>query len=262
MNLLHISDLHGRTCWKKPVKQFIAAQPDNQWTITFGGDYVDSFTYKGPEQLDNLTDVILLKRQYPDNVVLLLGNHDFQYALFNHNSPSSYYRCSGFQPLMAPAFYALFHDHKDYFQIAYEVAAEHTTYLFVHAGVQLDWLQHNQVLFDTTATLIQATRISDVLNALLLTKRGQDALYEVSRVNGGYHAFDGPLWVRPGQLSKSVLPGYTQVVGHTPLTKGIVRAIHTEESGEHTGQQTGVILTDCLHDGAKSDQNEFLTLEL
>ena len=256
MKLFCVPDLHGRTCWKQPVQEFIDQQDDDQWRVVFLGDFVDSFHIKGPAQLDNLTDVILFKRQYMDNVVLLLGNHCYQYFFFGAANYGGY-QCSGYQPRMAPAFYALFHDHKDYFQIAYEVAAEHTIYLFVHAGVQLDWVQKNQGLIDSTANLIQAEKLSDILNALLQSKRGQDALYQVSRVNGGYHPFDGPLWVRPVQLSKSVLPGYIQVVGHTPLTKGIIRAIHTEESG----RQTGVILTDCLHDGAKSDQNEFLTLK-
>jgi len=257
MTILTISDLHGRQCWQQPAQEFVDQQDDDNWQVIFLGDYVDSFCVPAGEQLANLTDVILFKRKYVNNVILLLGNHDIGYLFFNQ-ATGSRFQPSGFQPKMAYAFHALFHDHRHWFQVAWQVKTAKCDYLFTHAGVSSVWLEKCNRIINNHAKLAQAETLADTLNAMLLTSVGQDTLYWVSPANGGYYPCDGPLWIRPRQLGDNGLAGFIQVVGHTPMKK-LTRCIITSEDGL---LETGIIFCDCLHDGKEAHRNEFLTLTL
>ena len=93
MNILTISDLHGRTVWKE-------ADMDRYDQVIFLGDYTDSHVVDDETIYTNLQQIIELKQQQPDQFILLLGNHDAQYMHYPH------YRCSGFrvwaQPELSP----------------------------------------------------------------------------------------------------------------------------------------------------------------
>ena len=75
--MIIIPDIHGRNFWKEAIK----GHEDEE--IVFLGDYVDPYsslenvdTWNG---LDSLSEVIDFKKAHPDNVTLLLGNHDLSY---------------------------------------------------------------------------------------------------------------------------------------------------------------------------------------
>ncbi|GGG35794.1 metallophosphoesterase [Hymenobacter glacieicola] len=240
MRILVIPDIHGRTGWVPVVNNFLAgAQAADR--VVFLGDYNDSFTVPDAVMLDNFIDVLLLKQQEPERVVLLLGNHCVPYLLLPR------FQCSGFRPTLAPALHILFKHHRHLFQVAYQAGP----YLFTHAGVSEMWLKENglaiRVLCEMPATV---DNLPAVLNKLLTTEEGQRRLWQVSGYNGGRDRVDGPLWVRPAHLRRGLLPGIIQVVGHTPLP-GI-----SWDVKEAT--QTGVVFTDC-HD---RQPTEYLTLEL
>lgn len=84
MEILTISDLHGRTVGKE-------ADFNAYDQIVFLGDYTDSYVEADETIFNNLSEIILLKRREPDKFVLLIGNHDAQYLHFSH------YRSSGFR---------------------------------------------------------------------------------------------------------------------------------------------------------------------
>ena len=69
-----IGDVHGLDLWRDVVE----AHPGCR--VVFLGDYLDPYGYvhKG-KLLDNLRAIIELKRNRPEDVVLLLGNHDLHY---------------------------------------------------------------------------------------------------------------------------------------------------------------------------------------
>ena len=75
--MIIVPDIHGRTFWKSAVKGREAEE------IVFLGDYVDPYTeFEGIEQSEGLValkEVIEFKKQHPENVTLLLGNHDLSY---------------------------------------------------------------------------------------------------------------------------------------------------------------------------------------
>lgn len=75
--MIIIPDIHGRTFWKYAVKGRETEE------IVFLGDYVDPYTeLEGIEPskgLVALKEVIEFKKHHPENVTLLLGNHDLCY---------------------------------------------------------------------------------------------------------------------------------------------------------------------------------------
>ena len=58
MKLVAIGDIHGRDIWKQ-----IVAQEQDADEFVFVGDYFDSFTVKGPDQINNFLDIIEFKKQ-------------------------------------------------------------------------------------------------------------------------------------------------------------------------------------------------------
>jgi len=73
-DFIAIGDVHGLTRWKVIVND----HPDCH--IVFLGDYLDPYEESSNEDIiRNLLDIIQLKQQRPDDVMLLLGNHDLHY---------------------------------------------------------------------------------------------------------------------------------------------------------------------------------------
>ena len=73
--IIIIGDLHGRIIWKKIVED----NPDANLFI-FMGDYFDSFDIGTMEQMHNFRDIIAFRKDNPDKVITLLGNHDYHYT--------------------------------------------------------------------------------------------------------------------------------------------------------------------------------------
>ena len=69
-----IGDIHGLDKWKAVVD----AHPDSR--IVFLGDYLDPYDdISHADMLANFSEIMELKRSRPEDVVLLLGNHDIHY---------------------------------------------------------------------------------------------------------------------------------------------------------------------------------------
>ena len=241
-NILTIGDIHGRTRWKEAIfggetefffwKQSIEENYEefvreehifHQWDkIIFVGDYVDSFDVSNEIILENLKDIVLFAKTYPDLVVLLLGNHDIQYIVQNEC-------CSGYRSEMRPDLNRIFTENKSLFKIAYLDEFTHSLNgkeivnktLWTHAGVTKGW--HNELLRDVNSPRYRHTdffigsgswKIDKLLNVAWDLK--VDNLYNVDNASGGVDLWAGPLWVRPHILNDFYLEGYDQVVGHTP----------------------------------------------
>ncbi|MFW5982989.1 MAG: metallophosphoesterase, partial [bacterium] len=90
-------DIHGLDIWKKIADtEFLLKTPNapimDYDKYIFVGDYVDSFKKTNNEIYENLVEIIKFKKMYPDNVVLLWGNHDVQYL-----TSFKEHGCSGFR---------------------------------------------------------------------------------------------------------------------------------------------------------------------
>jgi predicted MPP superfamily phosphohydrolase len=207
MKLVAIGDIHGRDYWKQIIDQEQDAD-----TFVFVGDYFDSFTIKGPEQINNFLDIIEFKKQSKVPVILLIGNHDYHYYPGIEDNGTS-----GYQTLMAPSIKHVVDDNKQHLQAAYQV----DEFIFTHAGLSSEWLDDNIVMWDVPNL---AMYVNDLFYyqpqklAYRSYKQVGDQVYGV----GGYgsETFQGPLWIRPKALMAAnrdtLRKQIIQVVGHTP----------------------------------------------
>ena len=243
-NILTIGDIHGRTAWKEiifggstefymwknaVIEEYLEHEEPYRFNeydkIIFVGDYCDSFDVDNTTILENLEDIVLFAKTYPDLVVLLLGNHDIQYIVSNEC-------CSGYRAEMRSDLNRIFNDNKSLFKIAFLDEFE-TEYkgktrtiktLWTHAGVTKGW--HTQLLRDVNSPSYrhsdffigsESWKIDKLLNVAWDLR--VDNLYNVDDASGGMDLWAGPLWVRPHILNDFNLPGYDQVVGHTPQSE-------------------------------------------
>lgn len=75
--MIVIPDVHGRTFWRQAVQEFQGKEQ-----ILFLGDYLDPYAYEGITPADAYKvfhEIIDLKKEHPDDITLLLGNHDLHY---------------------------------------------------------------------------------------------------------------------------------------------------------------------------------------
>ena len=209
MKLVAIGDIHGRDIWK----QIVAKEHDDTDEFVFVGDYFDSFTVKGLDQINNFLDIIDFRNtSIYHKVTLLIGNHDYHYYPGIEDNGTS-----GYQTLMAPSIKHVVSDNKQYLQAAYQVGE----FVFTHAGLSSEWL--DDMVDEWSVDSLDAT-INDLFRfqpqklAYRPYKQVGSTVYGV----GGYgsETFQGPLWIRPKALmaaNRDTLRNQIiQVVGHTP----------------------------------------------
>jgi hypothetical protein len=207
MKLVAIGDIHGRDIWK----QIVAKEHDAD-EFVFVGDYFDSFTIKGPDQINNFLDIIEFKERSKFPVTLIIGNHDHHYYPGVDDSGTS-----GYQTLLAPSIKHIVDDNKQYLQAAYQVGE----FVFTHAGLSSEWLDDsiegwgvsNMVYKVNELFYFQPNKI-----AYRSYKQVGDQVYGAQGY--GNETFQGPLWIRPAALmnanKKTLRKKIIQVVGHTP----------------------------------------------
>jgi hypothetical protein len=285
--ILTIGDIHGLENWKSKLfgnqlkfehwKREIQSRskdsleeeyPLNDYhRIIFIGDYVDSFTISDDKILQNLRDIILLKREYPEKIILLIGNHDVQYIDNDHF-------CSGYRGTMRFDLHQTFNENLDLFQMAHyeEIplleGRRNRKVLWTHAGVTQGWLNDldRSAFYNTKHRFYeilkdnQTDRIDQKLQlawALRLTP-----IFAVDSYSGGSSSWAGPIWVRPHILSYENLTGIDQIVGHTPKSTIIKMMIPPKDVESNPENQDLLVLTDCLEHGDESyyefsyDENE------
>lgn len=197
MKLTFIGDIHGRHIWKNIIKQ----ESDSSHFI-FIGDYFDSFDIPPVIQLLNINEIIQFKKDNPDKVTLLLGNHDHHYIV-----PESY---SGFQAILKWDAYNILNENKSLFQIA----KQFDNIICSHAGLSPLFL--NKILPQWNKSTI-----IDELNELYLYKPNQFNFVNSTLDPYGDDPRQGPLWIRPKSLMKAnkgddgFRKNYIQIVGHT-----------------------------------------------
>lgn len=225
--ILTIPDLHGKTVWKN------AFNP-NYYKIVFLGDYVDALPpITDTDILDNLHNIIDLKKTYPDLVILLWGNHEQQY-LFKPNV----YPDSGFRPSMFSVLHKLLNVNKDLFQYAFQ----YQNYLWTHAGIHSGWWNYR---FNTHH--VKFDNIADTLNnefnkkTLAITESKIETLFDCGRDRDGHNMVGGPLWVDRRTLWLNGISGYHQIVGHSNVSK--IMSCPISKNKIQTGSIT---FCDCL----------------
>jgi predicted phosphodiesterase len=135
--VLVIPDVHGRLFWKEPVAKYM----DEVDRVVFLGDYLDPYsgeTGLADDIYENLMEIIELKRNNREKVVLLKGNHDQHYAskIFDQLAGGSRQDLGNWN-----TYHRVFYENRDLFKIAHWEEVNGKTYVFTHAGLTLYWLK-------------------------------------------------------------------------------------------------------------------------
>jgi len=228
MRIQAIPDLHSKSIWKELVDLTCDK-------IIFLGDYVDDYPPTTDEQIiTNLLDVIQFKKDNPDKVILLLGNHDEQY--FNN-----YTGCSGYRISYAATLKSIFEENRDLFQIAYQ----EQNYIWTHAGISEDWYK----IFLKEVKVLPEGNIADELNGVFKSS-DVDLITCVGRTRGGWAPYGGPIWADKSETYDyhfHGVIGYHQIVGHSKVPH-----ILKKEIGN-----SSITYCDCL-----DYKEELLTIEI
>lgn len=224
MACLVIPDIHGRTFWREPVHNYI----DQVERMIFLGDYLDPYPKEtdvmADKVLDNVTDIIQLKLDYPEKVVLLKGNHDEQYSseIFERLAGAS--RCDHQN---WGTYHELFNRYSEFFQLAYLESVGSNTFVFSHAGITTYWLHRvNTELWKLADNKVSIAdpEIIDRINQLDDSVEGQKLLSIVGRCRSlfGGASTGSILWADVEEHETDPARGYGfqqtfQIFGHTRL---------------------------------------------
>jgi hypothetical protein len=175
MPTIILGDIHGSTFWKTAV----AENPYCRYV--FLGDYLDGKDDMNfYSEIANLQEIINFKKANPDNVILLLGNHDLMYIEYEE---------------------PLFVDNLPLFQNAYQS----DNIVFTHAGIVHKWFVE-----DFGGSL--SSNIAAQLNNP--SKEQQKTLRQV----GNRHTDTvGGIFLAGMRELYEPLQGFTQIVGHNQV---------------------------------------------
>ena len=184
-----LGDIHGRTLWKDIIEK---EQPDQ---VIFLGDYVSTHEcISESDQVSNLLEILRFKDLYPETI-LLRGNHDLQHL--------GYYwaECSGYFARVAE----LMVDLKEEFLAKTQWIHIIGNTIFSHAGISTKWLETNRLTLDGINSLEPSERFG-------FSSSNPRDIYGTSPEQPS-------TWIRPTTLVDVMIPGYDQVVGHTPVER-------------------------------------------
>lgn len=213
---LIIPDVHGRIFWKEPVNKILT---ETETHIIFLGDYLDPYSYEwddGEDEnriaIDRFKEIIQLKRDNPDRITLLLGNHDGGYAISTDI-------CTTRRDYMnAGEIERLFRDNHDLFQIAEETTLNGKRFIFSHAGIFKVWCHR---AFGELADSKDFNPVNALNNAWLTeddTIMMKLGIYDNFRGYGGA-IYASPIWadIRAWSNIKQEETYGFNIVGHTQL---------------------------------------------
>lgn len=253
MALLIVPDVHGRTFWEGPVDRFMH-QVDK---IIFLGDYLDPYPKETDVELENVLDnfekIIRLKRENPELVVLLKGNHDEHYSSETFQELAGGTRCDYKN---WKKYHELFGSLSDLFQLAYYHRINGVPYIFSHAGITTYWLKKvNRELWKMPEDQVSIADplITDKINQLDFSEEGQKLLAVIGRSRSTFGEKTGSiLWADVSDHETDSVNSYGfnqsfQIFGHTRLKGDLTDMIQGERFAMIDSQKC--FLLDWEHDG-------------
>lgn len=191
--ILIVPDVHGRAFWHRAME--LVDQVDQ---IVFLGDYLDPYSHEGISfdlALEEFNKILEFKKEYPDLITLLVGNHDMHYII------KDFMDCSRRNTDMLDQLHKLYNSNLDLFNLIHI----EDDWLFSHAGVYKGWMDKYEFTLED-------------LNLKTFLGSHWPALEDLSMYRGGYNFVGSCVWADIRESVKNELfPGYKQVVGHTQL---------------------------------------------
>ena len=214
--ILIIPDVHGRDFWRDSVIKTLTNTSANivvlgEYTDPYSSEWAPNFDYR-QHTIDNLKEIIELKRQNPDRITLLLGNHDCGYAISDSICSSRMDR------LHRSELEELFKENRELFQIAEECDIAGRHFVFSHAGILKGWVRS---VWGEEAESPDFKVVDRLNNAWLVDDwniLGRLGDYDTYRGWGGFQ-YGSPVWSDIRSWVK-VTPDETygfNIVGHTQL---------------------------------------------
>lgn len=197
MRIVALGDTHGRVLWKE-----IVAKEKNADKIVFIGDYFDThYDITVDQQIENFKEILEFKKNNMDQVVLLLGNHDYHYLKGVYESYSGYkaFRALDINEVLQPAV------NSGLVQMCFV----HDKYVFTHAGVTKTWSNTYNVNVDNLQESINQLFLENI--SAFRFEMGNN--YDQT----GDDVTQPPIWVRIPSLYKDMIDGVTCVIGHTTI---------------------------------------------
>lgn len=191
--ILIVPDVHGRAFWHRAME--LVSQVDQ---IVFLGDYLDPYSHEGISfdlALEEFNKILEFKKEYPDLVTLLVGNHDMHYII------KDFMDCSRRNMTILDQLHELYNSNLDLFDLIHI----EDDWLFSHAGVYKDWM-------DKYEFTLEDLNLKTFLGSHWL------ALEDLSMYRGGYNYVGSCVWADIREsINNELFPEYKQVVGHTQL---------------------------------------------
>ena len=230
MNTLLIPDIHGRDFWKDAVDKVNLSETK----VVFLGDYLDPYPHEfkdiSKEELykntiDNFKEILEFKKSNPENVVLLVGNHDLTYliskVICNCRCIDSHYK----------ELNKLFVDNKNLFDLLYVISPYSKNVIVSHAGIHKDYFEEllcrlKFVKSDELDKLTDNQKIDYLYKINDLFKEGSydlnESLGTCSYFRGGYHVQGSLVWsdIREWIDDKNI--EFYQIFGHTLIKQPVV----------------------------------------
>ena len=210
-----IPDVHGRTFWKEATERFPGER------FVFLGDYLDPYDFDAiyykithESTIENFREIIAFKKDHPDMVTLLLGNHDCEYM---YGKDVCNCRCDhrNFARIQE-----LFRENKGLFKLADEAFLGGKHFVFVHAGIQIGWMEKH-IEGWTVDNLVQ--KLND-LNRQALSMDHLEctsfaaALSEADKERSGEFDYGSPIWADAEMMNEGYqLSDIIQIVGHSSI---------------------------------------------
>jgi predicted MPP superfamily phosphohydrolase len=197
MKIVALGDTHGRDIWKTIIK--IENDFDK---FVFIGDYFDTRDdINASIQIQNFKEILEFKKENPDKVVLLIGNHDFHYLKGCGETYSGYqqYAAMDINEVLQPALTS------EHLQICYV----YDDLIFSHAGLTNTWCETNE---------IDLYNIENSVNTTFMKKMEAFRFeYGENLDRSGNDVTQSPIWVRIPSLLKDMVKGFTYIIGHTTI---------------------------------------------
>lgn len=211
--MIIIPDTHGRVFWKEALKH---KKPGE--IMIFLGDYVDPYPQEGISLLDaisNFEEILEEKKKNPDEIVLLIGNHDLMYMHPDHNKCSCRHDYTN-EPKITKLLCG--EETKDLYQMSYVKEICGVTYVFSHSGIHPNWVKRHENIFGEYQSIPESAKIA---NSLFKKKDDKFyiALLEFSYYRGGLENIGSMVWadVREHESGEKGEDSVYQIFGHTQL---------------------------------------------
>jgi len=198
--ILIVADSHGSPAPLLIAKKNIASFDK----VIFLGDFFDHIDETFEVQKTNFIDTMDFKKQNPQKVTILLGNHDANYIL------EDMYK---WQEEYADQIQTLIKQHI----LDIDVTYIEDKWIFSHAGVSKVWMKN--ILQDQTDDdftpdfcmnfFAKVNKFFHAYDFNYLRFMGTDC--------SGNNITQNPLWIRPESLKYVALKGFNQAVGHSAV---------------------------------------------